>query len=104
MKLILDVELISITYKGKTTTLCVRRATYWDDEMKADDPAKKGVCSNFLCDTKPGDEVMLTGPAGKVMLMPEKNAAADLIMVATGTGIAPYRSVSLFLPPPVQIY
>ena len=59
--------------------------------MKADDPAKKGVCSNFLCDTKPGDEVMLTGPAGKVMLMPEKNAAADLIMVATGTGIAPYR-------------
>ena len=77
--------------QGKTTTLCVRRATYWDDEMKADDPAKKGVCSNFLCDTKPGDEVMLTGPAGKVMLMPEKNAAADLIMVATGTGIAPYR-------------
>ena len=62
--------------------------------MKADDPAKKGVCSNFLCDTKPGDEVMLTSPAGKVMLMPEKNAAADLIMVATGTGIAPYRLVS----------
>ena len=59
--------------------------------MKADDPAKKGVCSNFLCDTKPGDEVMLTGPAGKVMLMPEKNPETDLIMVATGTGIAPYR-------------
>ena len=59
--------------------------------MKADDPAKKGVCSNFLCDTKPGDEVMLTGPAGKVMLMPEKNTETDLIMVATGTGIAPYR-------------
>jgi ferredoxin--NADP+ reductase len=35
---------------------------------------------------------MLTGPAGKVMLMPEKNPATDLIMVATGTGIAPYRS------------
>jgi ferredoxin--NADP+ reductase len=60
--------------------------------MKADDPAKKGVCSNFLCDTKPGDEVMLTGPAGKVMLMPEKNPETDLIMVATGTGIAPYRA------------
>ena len=65
--------------------------------MKADDPAKKGVCSNFLCDTKPGDEVMLTGPAGKVMLMPEKNAAADLIMVATGTGIAPYRYINEIL-------
>lgn len=78
--------------KGTTTTLCVRRATYWCPELKADDPAKKGVCSNFLCDTKPGDEVMLTGPAGKVMLMPEDKPTADLIMVATGTGIAPYRA------------
>jgi ferredoxin--NADP+ reductase len=77
---------------GTTTSLCVRRATYWDPELKADDPAKKGVCSNFLCDTKPGDDVTLTGPTGKVMLIPEKDPNADLIMVATGTGIAPYRS------------
>merc|ERR1712199_114513 len=60
--------------------------------MGADDPAKKGVCSNFLCDSKPGDELKLTGPSGKVMLIPEKEAKVDLIMVATGTGIAPYRS------------
>lgn len=77
---------------GKTTSLCVRRATYWCPEMKAEDPAKKGVCSNYLCDAKPGDEVKLTGPTGKVMLMPEKDPSTDLIMVATGTGIAPYRS------------
>jgi ferredoxin--NADP+ reductase len=77
---------------GTTTTLCVRRATYWCPELKADDPAKKGVCSNFLCDSKPGDELKLTGPSGKVMLIPEKNPKVDLIMVATGTGIAPYRS------------
>jgi ferredoxin--NADP+ reductase len=77
---------------GTTTTLCVRRATYWCPELKADDPAKKGICSNFLCDSKPGDELMLTGPSGKVMLIPEKDPTADLIMVATGTGIAPYRS------------
>jgi len=77
---------------GTSTTLCVRRATYWCPELKADDPAKKGVCSNFLCDSKPGDEVMLTGPTGKVMLMPEDKPETDLIMVATGTGIAPYRS------------
>ncbi|GFH53702.1 ferredoxin--NADP+ reductase [Chaetoceros tenuissimus] len=76
---------------GKTGSLCVRRATYWCPEMKADDPAKKGVCSNFLCDTKAGDEVQMTGPAGKVMLMPEEDPKTDLIMVATGTGIAPYR-------------
>ena len=35
---------------------------------------------------------MLTGPTGKVMLMPEDKPETDLIMVATGTGIAPYRS------------
>jgi len=76
---------------GNTGSLCVRRATYWCPELKADDPAKKGICSNFLCDTQPGDEVKMTGPAGKVMLMPEEDPATDYIMVATGTGIAPYR-------------
>jgi len=76
---------------GKTGSLCVRRATYWCPELKADDPAKKGICSNFLCDTQPGDEVKMTGPAGKVMLLPEEDPNTDYIMVATGTGIAPYR-------------
>jgi ferredoxin--NADP+ reductase len=76
---------------GKTGSLCVRRATYWDPELKADDDAKKGICSNFLCDTQAGDEVNMTGPAGKVMLLPEKDPTTDYIMVATGTGIAPYR-------------
>jgi ferredoxin--NADP+ reductase len=78
--------------KGDTTTLCVRRATYWCPEMQAEDPAKKGICSNYLCDAKPGDMIPLTGPTGKVMLMPEDKPDTDLIMVATGTGIAPYRS------------
>jgi ferredoxin--NADP+ reductase len=76
---------------GKTGSLCVRRATYWDPEMNAEDPAKKGICSNYLCDAKPGEKLAMTGPAGKVMLMPESTPEADLIMVATGTGIAPYR-------------
>ena len=56
--------------KGKTTTLCVRRATYWCPELKADDPAKKGICSNYLCDASAGDEVKLTGPSGKVPRRP----------------------------------
>merc|ERR1711924_313721 len=60
-------------FDGKTTSLCVRRATYWDPEMKADDPAKKGICSNFLCDAKPGDKVMMTGPVGKALLLDESN-------------------------------
>ena len=36
------------SYDGQTATLCVRRATYWDPEMNAEGPAKKGICSNFL--------------------------------------------------------
>jgi len=76
---------------GNSVSLCVRRAVYWDKELGKEDPAKKGVCSNFLCDAKPGTEIKLTGPTGKVMLMPEARPEADLIMVATGTGIAPYR-------------
>jgi len=79
------------TFDGQTTTLCVRRATYWDAEMGKDDPAKKGICSNFLCDAKPGQEIMMTGPAGKVLLLPE-DPNSVLICVATGTGIAPFRS------------
>ena len=35
----------------------------------------------------------MTGPSGKVMLMPEENSKTDYIMVATGTGIA--RTVDL---------
>uniref|UniRef100_A0A7S1UCU0 ferredoxin--NADP(+) reductase n=1 Tax=Phaeomonas parva TaxID=124430 RepID=A0A7S1UCU0_9STRA len=76
---------------GNTGSLCVRRAVYWDPEMGAEDPAKKGICSNFLCDATPGTELTMTGPSGKVMLIPEENPETDLIMVATGTGIAPYR-------------
>ncbi|CEM11286.1 unnamed protein product [Vitrella brassicaformis CCMP3155] len=76
---------------GNTASLCVRRAVYNDPETGEEVPEKKGVCSNYLCDAQPGDELKLTGPAGKVMLMPEDKPAADLIMVATGTGIAPYR-------------
>mmetsp|Transcript_77203 Transcript_77203/g.113053 ORF Transcript_77203/g.113053 Transcript_77203/m.113053 type:complete len:396 (-) Transcript_77203:353-1540(-) len=78
--------------QGKTTTFCVRRAVYYDPETGAEDPAKKGVCSNMLCDSKPTDEIKLTGPSGKVLLMPEDKADTTYIMVATGTGIAPFRA------------
>uniref|UniRef100_A0A7S0SJ09 ferredoxin--NADP(+) reductase n=1 Tax=Mantoniella antarctica TaxID=81844 RepID=A0A7S0SJ09_9CHLO len=78
-------------FDGKTAALCVRRATYWDSETNAEDPVRKGICSNYLCDAKPGAEINLTGPTGQVMLLP-KDPSTPVIMVATGTGIAPMRA------------
>ena len=76
---------------GKTISLCVRRAEYYDPVTGVVDPTKKGVCSNFLCDVNPGDVVTVAGPVGKTMLLP-KDPTQDVIMIATGTGIAPFRS------------
>eukprot|EP01083_Nonionella_stella_P029289 80677_1 len=75
---------------GNTISLCVRRAEYWDPVTGQVDPAKQGVCSNFLCDANPGDVVSVAGPVGKTMLLPE-DPTKDVIMIATGTGIAPFR-------------
>merc|ERR1711972_1230758 len=49
------------------------------------------VCSNYICDLKEGDEVLLTGPVGTEMLLPQ-DPDAVIIMLATGTGTAPMRS------------
>ena len=58
---------------GKTSSLCVRRATYWDPDMGKEDPAKKGVCSN-LCGNQPvaGCKTKMTGPMA-VLLMVERS-------------------------------
>ncbi len=56
-----------------------------------------GVCSNYLCDLQPGDEVEVTGPSGKRMLLPTDPNAHDFLFVATGTGIAPFRGMLLEL-------
>ncbi|KAL0352788.1 UNVERIFIED_CONTAM: Ferredoxin--NADP reductase, root-type isozyme, chloroplastic [Sesamum angustifolium] len=79
------------SFDGKTASLCVRRAVYYDPQTGKEDPSKNGVCSNFLCDSKPGDKVQITGPSGKIMLLPEDNPNATHIMIATGTGVAPFR-------------
>ena len=50
-----------------------------------------GTCSTFLCDIEPGAKVKITGPVGKEMLLPE-DEEANVIMLATGTGIAPMRT------------
>lgn len=56
-----------------------------------------GVASNYLCDLKPGDKVLVTGPSGKRFILPKDPAAHDYLFMATGTGIAPFRAMLLDL-------
>merc|ERR1712056_15461 len=92
---------------SKTVALCVKRVVEVDDkyanrEVGEDKPDKagtafpdkkvyRGVCSNHICDMSVGDDVLITGPTGAEMLLPEEEDA-NIIMLATGTGIAPMRS------------
>jgi len=69
-----------------TVSLCVRQLEY-----EKDGETIYGVCSTFLCDIEPGAKVSITGPVGKEMLLPA-DEEANIIMLATGTGIAPMRA------------
>ena len=49
-----------------------------------------GFMSNHLCDLAEGDEITFQGPFGSFILRPPM---LDTIFIATGTGIAPFRSM-----------
>jgi CDP-4-dehydro-6-deoxyglucose reductase len=53
---------------------------------------EQGHFTPFLFDMKPGDEVGFRGPYGAFIL---RRPVSDSILVATGTGIAPFRSMLL---------
>lgn len=72
----------------KTVSLCVRQLEYKHPETGE---TIYGVCSTHLCNLEVGTEVKITGPVGKEMLLPE-DPTANVIMFATGTGIAPFRA------------
>ena len=70
-----------------TVALTVKRVT--EDEIGR---AVHGVCSNFLCDLPLGSRVQVIGPSGATFLMPD-DPACTLLMICTGTGIAPMRAM-----------
>jgi len=59
-------------------------------EKRADGSFLRGVASNYVCDLKQGEKVQVIGPFGSTFLMPD-DPMADIIMICTGTGSAPFR-------------
>ncbi len=72
----------------QTVSLCVRQLEYKHPETGE---TVYGVCSTYLCHLEEGADVAITGPVGKEMLLPD-DEDANIIMMATGTGIAPFRA------------
>ena len=58
-----------------------------------DGKAVRGVCSNYVCDLKPGDKVQVIGPFGTSFLMPN-HPRSNIVMICTGTGSAPMRAMT----------
>ena len=80
--------------EGKILSTTVKRTIdeHWDDHSLF-----RGVCSNYLCDAQVGDEIRVTGPAGKRFVLPKNPGDHGYVFVATGTGIAPFRGMCLEL-------
>lgn len=68
--------------------LCVRRCFYIDEFSGEEHP---GIASNYLCDLKMGDSISLSGPYGEIFTLPD-DPESNLLMVGSGTGIAPFRA------------
>lgn len=88
--------------KGNVISTTVKRLIdERSPQKKGDDPTDHrlflGVCSNHMCDLREGDDVWVTGPAGKRFLLPTNVDAHDYVFMATGTGIAPFRAMALEL-------
>ena len=55
-------------------------------------PVHEGFATKILFNLKVGDELLCTGPVGRLILK-EEESPSHYLLVATGTGIAPYRSM-----------
>lgn len=67
------------------------------DEQESGPGLHVGLTSNYLCDLRPGDELLLSGPNGKRFVLPARPEEHDYVFFATGTGIAPFRGMVLEL-------
>lgn len=73
---------------GVELDLLVRRCFYIDEVSGERYP---GIASNYLCNAKPGASLTIGGPYLSPFKVPLDNRA-NLLMLGTGTGIAPFRA------------
>ncbi len=77
--------------KGNILAFCVKK-----DSGEKNGEKWQGICSNYLCDLNEGAEIIITGPVGRSFLLPQCKTV-NLLMFATGTGIAPYRGFAQYI-------
>jgi ferredoxin--NADP+ reductase len=84
-------SIMDLERRGNATefAICVRRCSYIDDY---NGEKYQGVASNYLCDMRPDDVLQFAGPVGYPFTIPE-DKTADILMLAMGTGIAPFRTL-----------
>ncbi len=83
-------DLPEVTESGNPRIkICVRRCNYIDEYSGE---RYIGIASNYLCDLRPGDAITISGPYGLPFEIPE-NHAANLVLICTSTGIAPFRAL-----------
>lgn len=70
-------------------SICVRRCSYIDDISGEE---YKGIASSYLCDRLANDRIAIRGPYGTPFVLPA-DSGANLVMIAQGTGIAPFRAL-----------
>jgi ferredoxin--NADP+ reductase len=79
----------TVNGRGDTEIELLVRRCFSIDEISGE--AYPGIASNFLCDAAVGQQVTLTGPFRSPFRMPGDDTA-NLLMIGTGTGVAPFRS------------
>ncbi len=75
-------------HKATELELLVRRC-FTIDEVSGE--RYPGIASNHLCDAEKGQTITITGPFRSPFIVP-RDDRANLLMIGTGTGIAPFRA------------
>ena len=72
---------------GSVVSLCVKRVIDEYQQQLPTDPVRGdlflGKCSNYLCDLRQGDELLVAGPSGKRFILPKSPLQYQLCLLYT---------------------